>query len=154
MLKYKNEFSIAAMCRVLVVSRSGFYDWLVKQDKPRLLKHRQQQIDAHIAHAFNADKGRSGAIRVMLALDKKGIHYNRKTVALSLQRQGLRAKAARKFKATTQSKHNLPMADYVCSNKTLPPVSPIRNGRVILPIYGRMKAGIIWLLFSIFTRAK
>ncbi len=76
MLKYKNEFSIAAMCRVLVVSRSGFYDWLVKQDKPRLLKHRQQQIDAHIAHAFNADKGRSGAIRVMLALDKKGIHYN------------------------------------------------------------------------------
>lgn len=111
MLKYKNEFSIAAMCRVLVVSRSGFYDWLVKQDKPRLLKHRQQQIDAHIAHAFNADKGRSGAIRVMLALDKKGIHYNRKTVALSLQRQGLRAKAAGKFKATTQSKHNLPVAD-------------------------------------------
>ena len=111
MLKYKNEFSIAAMCRVLVVSRSGFYDWLVKQDKPRLLKHRQQQIDAHIAHAFNADKGCSGAIRVMLALDKKGIHYNRKTVALSLQRQGLRAKAAGKFKATTQSKHNLPVAD-------------------------------------------
>ena len=32
-------------------------------------------------------------------------------VALSLQRQGLRAKAARKFKATTQSKHNLPVAD-------------------------------------------
>ena len=45
MLKYKNEFSIAAMCRVLVVSHSGFYDWLVKQDKPRLLKHRQQRID-------------------------------------------------------------------------------------------------------------
>ena len=111
MLKCKNEFSIAAMCRVLSVSRSGFYDWLVKQDKPRLLKHRQERIDAHVAHAFNADKGRSGAIRVALALEKQGIHYNRKTVALSLQRQGLRAKAARKFKATTQSAHNLPVAD-------------------------------------------
>ena len=99
------------MCRVLSVSRSGFYDWLVKQDKPRLLKHRQERIDAHVAHAFNADKGRSGAIRVALALEKQGIHYNRKTVALSLQRQGLRAKAARKFKATTQSAHNLPVAD-------------------------------------------
>ena len=44
-------------------------------------------------------------------IGEKGIHYNRKTVALSLQRQGLRAKAARKFKATTQSKHNLPVAD-------------------------------------------
>ncbi len=64
-----------------------------------------------MANAFKADKGRSGAIRVMLALEKQGIHYNRKTVALSLQRQGLRAKAARKFKATTQSKHNLPVAD-------------------------------------------
>jgi putative transposase len=113
MLKHKNEFSIAAMCRVLGVSRSGFYDWLVKQDKPRLLKHRQQRIDTHVADAFNADKGRSGTIRVTLALEKQGIHYNRKTVALSLQRQGLRAKAARKFKATTQSKHNLPVADNV-----------------------------------------
>jgi transposase InsO family protein len=65
----------------------------------------------HVANAFKADKSRSGAIRVMLALEKQGIHYNRKTVALSLQRQGLRAKAARKFKATTQSKHNLPVAD-------------------------------------------
>jgi putative transposase len=111
MLKHKNEFSIAAMCRVLGVSRSGFYDWLVKQDKPRLLKHRQQRIDTHVADAFNADKGRSGAIRVALALEKQGFHYNRKTVALSLQRQGLRAKAARKFKATTQSKHHLPVAD-------------------------------------------
>ncbi len=111
MLKHRNEFSIAAMCRVLVVSRSGFYDWFVKLDKPRQLKHRQQHIDTHVANAFNADKGRSGAIRIMLALDKQGLHYNRKTVALSLQRQGLRAKAARKFKATTQSKHNLPVAD-------------------------------------------
>ena len=35
---------------------------------------------------------------------------NRKTVAASLQRQGLRAKAARKFKATTNSRHSLPVA--------------------------------------------
>jgi transposase InsO family protein len=35
---------------------------------------------------------------------------NRKTVAASLSRQGLRAKAAKKFKATMNSKHNLPVA--------------------------------------------
>ena len=34
----------------------------------------------------------------------------RNTVAASLRRQGLRAKAARKFKATTHSKHSLPVA--------------------------------------------
>ena len=38
-------------------------------------------------------------------------HYNLKTVAASLQRQRLVAKAARKFKATTHSKHNLPVFD-------------------------------------------
>ncbi len=98
MLKHRKQFAIATMCRVLGVSRSGFYTWLTRHHKPSRLRHRQQQIDMHVANAFKADKSRSGAIRVMLALKKQGIHYNRKTVALSLQRQGLRAKAARKFK--------------------------------------------------------
>ncbi len=111
MFKHRKQFAIATMCRVLGVSRSGFYTWLTRHHKPSQLRHRQQQIDMHVANAFKADKSRSGAIRVMLALEKQGIHYNRKTVALSPQRQGLRAKAARKFKATTQSKHNLPVAD-------------------------------------------
>lgn len=111
MLKHRKQFAIATMCRVLGISRSGFYTWLTKHHRPSQLWHRQQQIDMHVANAFKADKSRSGAIRVMLALEKQGILYNRKTVALSLQRQGLRAKAARKFKATTQSKHNLPVAD-------------------------------------------
>ena len=111
MLKHRKQFAIATMCRVLGVSRSGFYTWLTRHHKPSRLRHRQQRIDMHVANAFKADKSRSGAIRITLALAKKGILYNRKTVALSLQRQGLRAKAARKFKATTQSKHNLPVAD-------------------------------------------
>lgn len=111
MLKHRKQFATATMSRVLSVSRSGFYAWLSWHHRPSQLRHRQQKIDMHVANAFKADKSRSGAIRVMLALEKQGIHYNRKTVALSLQRQGLRAKAARKFKATTQSKHNLPVAD-------------------------------------------
>jgi transposase InsO family protein len=39
-----------------------------------------------------------------------GQHYDRKTVAESMRRQGLRAKAAKKFKATTNSNHDLPVA--------------------------------------------
>ena len=38
-------------------------------------------------------------------------HYNLKMVAVSLQRQRLVAKAARKLKATTHSRHNLPVFD-------------------------------------------
>jgi len=48
----------------------------------------------------------------MLALDlqEQGHNYDRKTVADSMKRQNLRAKAAKKFKATTNSKHSLPVA--------------------------------------------
>lgn len=51
----------------------------------------------------------------MITLDLKdgGQSFNRKTVAASMQRQGLRAKAAKKFKATTYSNHGLPVAPNV-----------------------------------------
>ena len=55
---------------------------------------------------FEARKGRAGAPRLARHL-KKG----RRQVADSLRRQGLRAKAARKFKATTNSNHTLPAAE-------------------------------------------
>lgn len=42
-----------------------------------------------------------------------GTPYNRKTVANSQRRQGLRPKAAKKFKATTNSNHDLPVAPYL-----------------------------------------
>ncbi len=42
---------------------------------------------------------------------KNGKPYDLKTIGASLKRQGLVAKAARKFKATTNSKHNLPVFD-------------------------------------------
>ncbi len=45
-----------------------------------------------------------------LDLHDEGLPINRKTVAASLHRQGLRAKAARKYKATTNSRHTLPVA--------------------------------------------
>jgi transposase InsO family protein len=63
-----------------------------------------------VATAFAVRKGRSGAPGLTLDLRDQGERYDRKTVAASMQRQGLRAKAAKKFKATTNSKHTLPVA--------------------------------------------
>jgi putative transposase len=59
---------------------------------------------------FLKHKQRYGAERLQRKLLKAdGKSYNLKTIAFSLRRQGLVAKAARKFKATTNSKHNLPV---------------------------------------------
>lgn len=63
-----------------------------------------------MALAYHHRKGRSGAPRLPLDLHDESLPLNPKTVAASLQRQGLRAKAARKFKATTNSRHSLLVA--------------------------------------------
>jgi putative transposase len=63
-----------------------------------------------VKKAFDAKKGRSGSPGLTLDLADAGQQYDRKTVAESMRRQGLRAKAAKKFKATTNSKHDLPVA--------------------------------------------
>jgi len=99
------------MARVLGVSRSGFYAWRARQGTVSVRAQAQHGLDTRVAEAFAAAKGRSGAIRITKALAKQGVAHDRKTIAKSLRRQGLRAKAARKFKATTQSRPNLLVAD-------------------------------------------
>jgi transposase InsO family protein len=67
-------------------------------------------LDDAVKTAFETKKGRSGSPGLTRDLSDAGQHYDRKTVATSMRRQGLRAKAAKKFKATTNSKHSLPVA--------------------------------------------
>ena len=104
MQAHESEFKVRLMCRVLAVSASGYYAWrtrtLSKQAQAR------EVLDMKVRAEFEARKGRAGAPRLARHL-KRG----RRQVAQSLRRQGLRAKAARKFKATTNSKHTLPVAD-------------------------------------------
>lgn len=110
MQKHTRDFSIAFLCRVFSVSRSGFYDWRHRQHQPSQRQERMQTLDTQVKQAFAARRSRYGAPRLALDLLDQGLHHDRKTVAKSLQRQGLRAKAARKFKATTNSRHHLPVA--------------------------------------------
>ena len=104
MRKHEGEFAVRLMSRVLSVSASGYYDWR-KRGVSRQAQARTE-LDAQVKAAFKARKGRAGAPRLSRHL-KRG----RRQVAQSLRRQGLRAKAARKFKATTNSNHALPVAE-------------------------------------------
>lgn len=108
--EHQGTFRVSAMGRVLRVSRSGFYAWRRRQLDPSERQQHRTQLDEAVKKAFDARKGRSGSPRLVLDLAEAGHPHDRKTVASSMQRQGLRAKAAKKFKATTNSKHNLPVA--------------------------------------------
>lgn len=107
--EHRQAFSIQRMCALLGVARSGYYAWRRRGEmSPR--RRQQASIDKHVAQAFHQRKGRSGAPRLTYELKDAGLSVSRNTVAASLQRQGLRAKAARKYKATTNSRHGLPVA--------------------------------------------
>jgi putative transposase len=110
MQAHHEEFTIAALSRVLGVSRSGYYAWRARQGRPSTRQQSRERLDREVEEAFAARKGRYGAPRLTLDLEEAGRPYDPKTVAGSLRRQGLRAKAARKFKPTTYSKHDLPVA--------------------------------------------
>lgn len=108
MKQHQTEFKVVSMSRVLKVSCSGYYDW-----RKRAISERaqgQQARDELIRETFEQAKGRSGSPNITRDLHDLGNQCNRKTVAESMRRQGLRAKAAKKFKVTTDSKHTLPVA--------------------------------------------
>jgi len=110
MHSHSGEFKIVSMSRVLGVSRSAFYRWRQRGQQPTASQQQRMILDKLVADAFFARKQRAGSPILVLDLADQGHDYDRKTVAASMKRQNLRAKAARKYKATTNSKHNLPVA--------------------------------------------
>ena len=103
MKQHEGAFAVRLMCRVLSVSPSGYYGWCKRSESKQA--RARTKLDAQVKAEFAARKGRAGAPRLSRHL-KRG----RRQVAESLRRQGLRAKAARKFKATTNSNHTLSVA--------------------------------------------
>jgi putative transposase len=103
------QFSISAQCEVFGYRVAAIMPGGIGKNPSRRQLAREK-LDQLVAEAFAARKGRSGAVGLTLDLDEQGHKYNRKTVAASMKRQGLVAKAAKKFKATTDSDHNLPVA--------------------------------------------
>ena len=106
---HEPEFAVCMMCRALAVSRSGYYDW--RGRAPSLRAQLRTQLDGRVRQAFEAEKSRIGSPRVSRRLKMQGHIAGHNQVAQSMNRQGLRAKGARKFKATTNSNHSLPVAE-------------------------------------------
>ncbi|AGB81677.1 hypothetical protein D781_1367 [Serratia sp. FGI94] len=99
--KHQAEFSIKAMCRVLQVARSGWYAW--RQRRHQINRRQQFRLvcDDAVRQTFAKAKQRYGAPRLADELPE----YNIKTIAASLRRQGLRAKASRRFSPLSYREH-------------------------------------------------
>ena len=111
MLENSAIFSVEIMACVLQVSRSGYYYWRKNKERISAREQRRMDIDESVSAAFTASKERYGAERIFVDLSKQEFPLDIKTIAKSLKRQGLVAKAARLFKVTTDSDHLEPIAE-------------------------------------------
>jgi len=101
-------FSVTMMCRMLSVSPSGYYDWRDRPVSSRAQKN--ARLAAKIKFIFDDEHSRAGAKRITKRLKMEGTPVGRHRVARIMRLNGWRAKAAKKFKATTNSNHKLPVA--------------------------------------------
>jgi transposase InsO family protein len=107
-LAEKAHFEVRRMCRVLGIAPSRYYDWERKQQSERA--RQEAELLASIRRIFAKFRGRYGAPRVHGELAREGVAVSRKRVARLMREAGLRAKGSRKYKATTDSDHALPVA--------------------------------------------
>lgn len=90
------------------VSKSGYYDWLKRGTSKRLVQN--ETLALAIKDIFRESYGSYGAPRIREGLLKRGYNVSRPRVARIMAANGLFAKRKRKFKTTTDSKHDYPIA--------------------------------------------
>ena len=89
------------------VSRSGYYDWRKREVSLRELAN--SALDAQIQTIYHDHAGRYGYRRICEELRDMGISASLERVRRRMKRLNLKGIQRRKFKHTTNSKHNLPI---------------------------------------------
>jgi len=97
------------MCRVLRASPSGYHEWLGRK-KSQHEAENARLVD-RIKEIFEESDKTYGSRRVHRQLRLEGETCSKRRVARLMRVNGLRPKTRRKFKATTDSKHDLPVAE-------------------------------------------
>src|SRR5258706_8851538 len=101
--------SVAWMCKRLGVSSSGFYAWRTR--KPSTRSTQDERLKVLVRASFETSRQRYGSPRVLEDLRESGEHVGRNRVVRLMQLDGLRARARKRFKCTTMSEHEQPVAD-------------------------------------------
>ena len=89
------HFPVGMVCRLLSVSRSGYYAWERRPPSVREQSNRVPKIE--IKRVFDDEKGRAGAPRIARRLQGEGKPAGRHRIARIMKDNGWRAKAARKY---------------------------------------------------------
>jgi len=105
------EHAIGTMCRVLRVSKAGYYAWVKRPPSARAVH--DDELAADVTTIHQRSRRTYGSPRVHAELHAEGKHHGKKRVARLMRTRGLRGKMARRFRCTTDSTHPHPIAPNV-----------------------------------------
>ena len=101
-------FPVAKLCRALDMSLSGFYAWHTRPESAHA--QRDQQLRVLIRASHEVSRRTYGSPRIHRDLLEQGHRISRKRVIRLKQGEGLTARARKRFRCTTMSDHDLPVA--------------------------------------------
>jgi transposase InsO family protein len=97
--EHEREYSVQRMCRVLEVTRSGYYAWAPEKTGPR--EQENQILVRHIHQEYKTRRQTYGSPRIWAALQGQGVTCGRHRVARLMRKEGLRPKKRRRWHPIT-----------------------------------------------------
>ena len=111
--KYRSTFRVVKMAGVLGISESGYYAWvkrLSRKPDPKALE--AEQLRERVFEIYKESNCVYGSRKITRILKRKyKVHVNHKRVENIMREAGIQSKASKKYKATTNSKHDLPVSE-------------------------------------------
>ena len=105
---HKKTWPVRLMSRVLDVSTSGYYEWRQRPESKQNQSNRA--LDSQIREVYDEHKQRYGVPRITDELLDRGLQCSENRVARRMKSLGLKGIQAKKFKRTTDSDHDQPVA--------------------------------------------
>ena len=105
---HADRFAVRLMCRALKVSPAGYYACAARPESERARRNRVLLVEIRALH--QQSRRTYGSPSVWNALVTRGHRVNEKRVARLMRVAGIRAKTVKKWRATTDSRHPLPIA--------------------------------------------
>ncbi|MCH7733474.1 MAG: IS3 family transposase, partial [Candidatus Marinimicrobia bacterium] len=105
---HRFAFAVKKMCQVFKVSRSGYYDWFDRPESQRSLENKV--LVKEIRDIHENSRKTYGSPRIADELNDRGFACSRPRTARLMSINGIKAKTKKKFKVTTNSDHDYPIA--------------------------------------------
>jgi transposase InsO family protein len=115
---HRDRWPVRLMCRVLALSPGGYYDWRGRPTSDRTGRREALVISIKAVHA--EVKARYGSPRIHAELAARGEACCVNTVAKLMREHGIAARTKRKFRCTTDSNHDRPVAENVVDRQFEP----------------------------------